>query len=74
MRLGDTGTFVKLDVIAQLDMMFDNKFMGEQDLFVPSVDSGAGGGLPRLGHAQQPQRPAERGAHGFPARHAVRAC
>lgn len=34
--LGATGTTMKLDVIAQLDLMFDNKFMGEQDLFVPS--------------------------------------
>lgn len=35
-RLGDTGSRLRLDVIAQLDLMFDNKFMGEQDLFVPS--------------------------------------
>lgn len=36
MRLGDTGNLLKLDVVAQLDMMFDDKFMGYQDLFIPS--------------------------------------
>jgi len=35
-RLGDTGNLLKLDVVAQLDMMFDDKFMGYQDLFIPS--------------------------------------
>ena len=35
-QLGDSGNFLKLDVVAQLDMMVDNKFMGSKDLFVPS--------------------------------------
>ncbi|MFC3814069.1 DcaP family trimeric outer membrane transporter [Lysobacter sp. GCM10012299] len=35
-QLGDTGNLIKIDVVAQFDMMFDNKFMGAKDLFVPS--------------------------------------
>ena len=35
-RLGNTGNLLKLDVVAQVDMMFDDKFMGYQDLFIPS--------------------------------------
>ena len=34
--LGDSGNFVKLDVVAQVDMMVDNKFLGYQDLFIPA--------------------------------------
>lgn len=35
-RLGDTGNLLKVDVVAQLDMMFDDTFLGYQDLFIPS--------------------------------------
>ena len=35
-RLGDSGNLVKLDVVAQLDMMFDNKLMPYKDLFIPA--------------------------------------
>lgn len=35
-RLGDTGNLLKLDLVAQLDTMIDNKYMGSADLFVPS--------------------------------------
>jgi hypothetical protein len=35
-RLGDTGNMLKLDLVAQLDTMIDNTYMGSQDLFVPS--------------------------------------
>lgn len=34
--LGDSGNFLKLDVVAQVDMMVDDKFMGYQDLFIPA--------------------------------------
>ena len=36
MPLGNSGSFVKLDVVAQVDMMVDDKFMGYQDLFIPA--------------------------------------
>ncbi|BCT97084.1 hypothetical protein LYSHEL_29550 [Lysobacter helvus] len=35
-RLGDSGNMVKLDVVAQTDMMFDNKLMPYKDLFIPA--------------------------------------
>lgn len=35
-RLGDTGNLLKLDLVAQLDAMADNTYMGSKDLFVPS--------------------------------------
>lgn len=35
-RLGDTGNLLKLDLVAQLDTMLDNTYMGSPDLFVPS--------------------------------------
>ncbi|WP_114240062.1 DcaP family trimeric outer membrane transporter [Dyella sp. C9] len=35
-RLGDTGNLLKLDLVAQLDTMIDNTYMGSKDLFVPS--------------------------------------
>jgi hypothetical protein len=35
-RLGNTGNLLKIDAVAQLDMMFDDKFMGYQDLFIPA--------------------------------------
>jgi len=35
-RLGDTGNLLKLDLVAQLDTMIDNKYMGSADMFVPS--------------------------------------
>lgn len=35
-RLGDTGNLLKIDLIAQLDAMFDSTYMGAPDLFVPS--------------------------------------
>ncbi|ULU27838.1 DcaP family trimeric outer membrane transporter [Dyella terrae] len=35
-RLGDTGNLLKLDLVAQLDTMIDNTYMGSSDLFVPS--------------------------------------
>lgn len=35
-RLGDTGNLLKIDVVAQVDMMLDDKFMGYQELFIPS--------------------------------------
>jgi hypothetical protein len=34
--LGDSGNFLKLDVVAQVDMMVDDKFMGYEDLFIPA--------------------------------------
>ncbi|NUS60291.1 MAG: hypothetical protein HOQ01_05035, partial [Lysobacter sp.] len=35
-RLGDSGNLLKLDVVAQLDMMFDDKLLPDQDLFIPA--------------------------------------
>lgn len=35
-RLGETGNLLKLDLVAQLDAMADNTYMGSKDLFVPS--------------------------------------
>jgi type II secretory pathway pseudopilin PulG len=35
-RLGDTGNMLKIDLVAQLDTMVDNTYMGSPDLFVPS--------------------------------------
>lgn len=35
-RLGDTGNLLKVDLVAQLDAMADNTYMGSPDLFVPS--------------------------------------
>ncbi|MHA6203661.1 DcaP family trimeric outer membrane transporter [Dyella soli] len=35
-RLGETGNLLKLDLVAQLDTMADNTYMGSKDLFVPS--------------------------------------
>jgi hypothetical protein len=35
-RLGDSGNFLKLDVVAQTDMMIDNKLMPYKDLFIPA--------------------------------------
>lgn len=35
-RLGNTGNLLKIDLVAQLDTMIDNKYMGSADLFVPS--------------------------------------
>ncbi len=35
-RLGDTGNLLKIDIVAQLDAMVDDKFMGYPDLFIPS--------------------------------------
>jgi hypothetical protein len=35
-RLGNTGNLLKLDVVAQLDMMFDNKITPYPDLFIPA--------------------------------------
>ncbi|RDI96964.1 hypothetical protein DVT68_18925 [Dyella solisilvae] len=35
-RLGDTGNLLKVDLVAQLDTMFDTTYMGAKDLFVPS--------------------------------------
>lgn len=35
-RLGDSGNLLKVDLVAQLDAMADNTYMGAQDLFVPS--------------------------------------
>lgn len=31
------GNFLKLDIVAQVDMMYDNKFVGDQDLFIPAL-------------------------------------
>jgi hypothetical protein len=35
-RLGDTGSLLKIDLVAQLDTMIDNKYMGSRDAFLPS--------------------------------------
>jgi hypothetical protein len=35
-QLGNTGNLLKLDLVAQLDTMIDNTYMGSPDLFVPS--------------------------------------
>ena len=35
-QLGNTGNLLKLDLVAQLDTMIDNTYMGSSDLFVPS--------------------------------------
>lgn len=35
-RLGDSGNYLKLDVVAQLDLMFDDKLLPDQDLFIPA--------------------------------------
>lgn len=35
-RLGDTGSLLKLDLVAQLDTTIDDTGMGSRDLFVPS--------------------------------------
>jgi len=58
-RLGDTGNLLKLDLVAQVDAMVDNTYMGSADLFVPSSipvkkdgRAMAAGGAPTSAHGR----------------------